>query len=64
MEGRPQVVVVGDGGIRSMPLMAGSDIPAGVQAEVVGVRTEEAGGARGEGRRHVGRPRRRWPSAR
>uniref|UniRef100_A0A0E0I8U8 Uncharacterized protein n=1 Tax=Oryza nivara TaxID=4536 RepID=A0A0E0I8U8_ORYNI len=42
-----------DGGDRSRPLMAGSGVPAGVQAEVVGVRTEEVSGALGGGRRCV-----------
>lgn len=44
-----------DGGDRSRPLMAGSGVPAGVQAEVVGVRTEEVSGALGGGRRCVGK---------
>uniref|UniRef100_A0A0E0QPW6 Uncharacterized protein n=1 Tax=Oryza rufipogon TaxID=4529 RepID=A0A0E0QPW6_ORYRU len=39
----------------SGPLMVGSSVPAGVQAKVVGVRMEEAGGMRGRGRRRVGK---------
>uniref|UniRef100_I1QGR5 Uncharacterized protein n=1 Tax=Oryza glaberrima TaxID=4538 RepID=I1QGR5_ORYGL len=44
-----------DGGDRSGPLMVGSGVPVGVHTEVVGVRTEEAGGALGRGRRRVGK---------